>query len=178
MEVLKPLSEVTEPDERNLYFVVTDRAEYARKLSLADIHEVVSEIQLHGGVPEKVRSHFSQAQNLAVYSWFYYPFNVTSQLLSFISVEFALKERFGSRDGFKNLIERAVKEGLIHDHGFAITWDRDPALEPYVQTLIKVMPHLRNTVAHGSSMLHNSSLSSLRICSDFINQLFPVQSVA
>ena len=178
MEVLKPISELTAPDERNLYFVVTDSSGYSRKLSLQDIHDVVSEITLHDGVPDPVRSHFSQAQNLAVYSWFHYPFNVTSQLLAFISVEFALKHRFDSRDRFKNLIARAVREGLIHDTGFAIATNRDEALEPYVNTLIKVMPDLRNRVAHGSSMLHNSSLSSLRICADFINQLFPlVQSV-
>ncbi|MFW5454618.1 hypothetical protein [Thioalkalivibrio sulfidiphilus] len=39
-------------------------------------------------------------------------------------------------------------------------------------TLIDVMPSLRNELAHGSPMLHNNALASLRICADFINQLF------
>jgi hypothetical protein len=174
MEVLKPLSELTDPDQRNLYFVVTDSSSAARRLSLQEIHGIASSVTLHEGVPEAVRSHFSQAQNLAVYSWFHYPFNVTSQLLAFISVEFALRHRFKSDDSFKNLIARAVNEGLIRGSGFAITANRDEALEPYVETLVKVMPTLRNKVAHGSSMLHNNSLSSLRICAEFINQLFPL----
>lgn len=178
MEALKPLSELTDPDERNLYFVVTDRSGSARTLSLQGIHDVVSEIVLHDGVPEPVRSHFSQAQNLAVFSWFHYPFNVTSQLLAFVSVEFALRYRFECKDRFKNLIARAVREGLIKDSGFAVATQRDEALESYVETLVEVMPDLRNRVAHGSNMLHNNSLSSLRICADFINQLFPrVRSV-
>jgi hypothetical protein len=173
METLKPLSEVTEPDARNLYFVVTELSGAARRLSLKDIHDIVSGITLHPGVPEAIRSHFSQAQNLSIYSWFHYPFNVTSQFLAFVSVEFALKHRLQSRASFKTLIRTAVESGLIKDHGFTIAAHREQATEPYVQTLIEVMPSLRNQLAHGTNMLHNNSISSLRICADFINQLFP-----
>jgi hypothetical protein len=172
MESLKPLQEITVADERNLYFVVTNASALAKRLSLDGIHEIVAGITLHAGVPEQIRSHFSQAQNLAVYSWFHYPFNVTSQLLGFISVEFALIDRFGSDDGFKNLIKRAVREGLVTDGGFAMTAHREPSVISYVETLIDVMPSLRNSIAHGTPMLHNSSISSLRICADFINQLY------
>jgi len=66
MESLKPLSDVTEPDIRNTYFVVTDSTALARKLTLADIHNIVSKITLNDAVPEEIRSHFAQAQNLAV----------------------------------------------------------------------------------------------------------------
>ena len=172
MESLKPLAELTVPDERNLYFVVTEGSAGARRLCQEDIYAVVSEIALHAGVPESIRSHFSQAQNLAVYSWFHYPFHVTAQLLAFISVEFALKHRLNSQAPFKRLITTAVEKGLIKDHGFAIAAHRENATEPYVQTLIEVMPWLRNRLAHGASMLHNNSVSSLRICADFINQLY------
>ncbi|HDR9757512.1 TPA: hypothetical protein ACK3Q6_005420 [Burkholderia cepacia] len=175
MEELKTFENITTPDVRNTYFVIGDGKGYARKLSLSDIHEVVSRIVLNESVPTEIRSHFSQAQNLAVYSWFHYPFNVTAQFLGFISVEYALKIRLKSKGNFKNLIEMAVRQKLISDAGFAIAALRESADKPYVETLVDVMPKLRNRLAHGSDMLHNSSLSSLRICADFINQLFPAE---
>lgn len=173
MESLKPLDEITEPDIRNAFFAVTDNSTFTRKLTLNDIHEAVSAITLSESVPEEIRSHFAQALNLAVYSWFHYPFNVTSQFMGFVTVEFALKKRLNSKKSFKYLIRRAVNEGLVRDEGFTVTAHREPSEKTYVETLIEVMPELRNSLAHGSNMLHNNSLSSLRICADFINQLFP-----
>lgn len=172
MESLKSLQEVMEPDERNTYFVVTDYSARTRKMTLEDIYEGVSAISLSESVPEDIRTHFAQAQNLAIYSWFYYPFNVTAQFMGFVSVEFALKSRLGKRDSFKNLIQKAVKAGLIKDAGFAIAHHREDSSQSYVETLIEVMPNLRNKLAHGSNMLHNNAVASLRICADFINQLF------
>lgn len=172
METLKPLANVTNVDVRNTYFVVTSADTFARKLTLEEIHSIVASITLHEGVPEGIRSHFAQAQNLAIYSWFYYPFNVTAQFMGFVSVELALKQRLNSKASFKHLIRKAVDGGLINDNGFAIAVHREPSSVSYVETLAEVMPDLRNRLAHGSSMLHNNSLSSLRICADFINQLF------
>ena len=176
MESLKPLAEINEPDLRNTYFVVTDSSARASKLTLEHIHSIVEEIRLLPSVPEAIQSHFAQAQNLAVYSWFHYPFNVTSQFMGFVPVEYALKLRLNSKASFKALIQSAVKSGLIKDNGFAIVAHREPSPNSYVETLIEVMPSLRNRLAHGSNMLHNSSLSSLRICADFINQIFTVQA--
>lgn len=172
MESLKPINEVTEPDVRNTYFVVRDATTETRKLTLADIHEAAGQIVLHNGVPEHIRNHFAQAQNLTVYSWFFYPFNVTAQFMAFVTVEFALKHRLNSTASFTHLIRRAVGEGLIRDEGFAIARHGLPSEQKYVETLAEVMPKLRNELAHGSNMLHNNSLSSLRICAEFINQLY------
>lgn len=173
METLKELEDVTQPDERNLYFVAQDSHGEASRLSLDHIHSVVDAIQLNENVPEKIRSHFSQAQNLAVYSWFHYPFNVTSQFMGFVSVEFALKEKTGKKANFKALIKEAVDNGWIKDEGFTIARLREgPQDRRYVETLVEVMPKLRNDLAHGSNMLHNNCLSSLRICAEFINQLY------
>lgn len=172
MEELKKFHEIQKPDERNLYFAVMDGKSVARRLSLEDIHEHVSSITLHEGVPENIRSHFAQAQNLAVYSWFHYQFNVTAQLMGFVSVEFALKQKSGSKAKFKHLIEKAISEGWIADDGFAITKLRENPEGSYVEVLANVMPKLRNDLAHGTNMLHNNALSSLRICAEFINQLF------
>jgi hypothetical protein len=79
VESLKSLSELTEPDVRNLYFIVTDEVSRASRLTLEEIHQEVSAIILYESIPPNIRSHFAQAQNLAVYSWFHYPFNVTAQ---------------------------------------------------------------------------------------------------
>lgn len=172
MEALKQLKKITTPDERNLYFLVTESGGHARRLTLEDIHEHVSSIQLNPEVPDSIKSHFAQAQNLAVYSWYYYPFNVTSQFMGFVSVEYALKLKLGKDSSFKHLIKLAVKKGLIKDSGFSIDKLREENGRSYVETLTEIMPSLRNTLAHGSSMLHNNALSSLRICAEFINQLF------
>lgn len=172
MESLKELEEIAEPDERNLYFLVTESGGHARRLTLKDIHEHVASIQLDPGVPDNIKSHFAQAQNLAVYSWYYYPFNVTSQFLGFVSVEYALQIKSGKDASLKELIRLAVKEGWVKDSGFSIAKLREKNEKSYVETLAEVMPHLRNTLAHGSNMLHNNALSSLRICAEFINQLF------
>ena len=172
MEKLKELHEIKEPDERNLYFTVSDGKGVACRLSLEDIHAHVSSITLHKGVPEDIQSHFAQAQNLAVYSWFHYQFNVTAQLMSFVSVEFALKKKSGTKKSFKQLIEKAISEGWITDDGFAIAKLRENPEKDYIEVLADVMPKLRNKLAHGTHMLHNNALSSLRICAEFINQLF------
>ena len=170
---LKPRDQITEADERNRFFVVEDPEFGRRQQSLDDLYAVVSQIKLDTSVPEHIRSHFAQAQNLAVYSWFHYPFNVTAQFMGFVTVEYPLKHLYDSRSSFKVLIRRAVDEGRIQDEGFAVAKTRENTEERYVETLVRVMPDLRNKLAHGSNMLHNSGLSSLRICADFINQLFP-----
>jgi hypothetical protein len=172
METLKNFAEITEPDERNRHFDVVDGKGVARKLTLQDIHQSVSSISLHDSVPEDIRSHFAQAQNLAVYSWFQYQFNVTAQLMGFVTVEYALKRKTGTKANFKRLIEQAIAEGWIQDDGFSIAKLRENPEGSYVEVLARVMPSLRNDLAHGTEMLHNNALSSLRICAEFINQLF------
>ena len=173
MNDLSPITDITKPDERNLYFVVTDAGGKARKLSLKDIYAEVSRIQLHEGVPAHIIEHFSQARYLSVYSWFHYPFNVTSQFMGFVSVEYALKTKSGTKKHFRALIREAVDKKWISDSGFTIAKHREGNHDKsYVETLVEVMPNLRNSLAHGSNMLHNNSISSLLICAEFINQLF------
>ena len=175
METLKKLENVAAPDKRNLYFVVKDSENNVTQLSLEHIHSIVDSIQLHEGVPEEIRSHFSQAQNLAIYSWFHYPFHVTAQFMGFVTVEFALKDKTGKKSNFKNLIKEAVDQGWIKDEGFSVSKIRkEPKDTSYVEILIELMPKLRNELAHGSSMIHNDSSSSLLICAEFINQLYEV----
>jgi hypothetical protein len=173
MEQLKPSAIFTEPDIRNTYPVLIYATSQYRKLTFEEFYADVAAISLIDSVPDSIRSHFSQAQNLAAYSWFHFPFNVTAQFLGFVSVEFALKLRFKSDASFKHLIKKAVAEGLVIDTGFTVAANRDPSIDSYVDVLIDVLPNLRNKLAHGSDMLHRNGVQSLRTCAEFINQLFP-----
>ena len=189
METLKPLATLLEPDARQPSFSVFDPELRAfRPFTLEDLYSRVSQIELHSGVPETVRSHFATALNLVAYSWHFYPFNVTAQFMGYVSVEYALRTRYPEKPvaPFKRLVERAVREGLIQDKGFSHY--RDPELnqsppelqslmiEPpanaYGLALIESIPFLRNSLAHGTSMLHMHGVKSVQMCADFINQLF------
>lgn len=188
MEELKKVDETLSPDERQAFFSVVDTATgSSRPLTLNDLYASAASITLHDGVPESIRSHFAAATNLLVYAWFYYPFNVTARFISMVSIEFALRVRFGdSLTPLKRLVKRAVNEGLIKDDGFshferasvigdAVTSEGAPTsnAKRYVDTLIEVLPRLRNDLAHGAHMVHPHSTRSVQVAADFINQPFP-----
>lgn len=198
-EQLKTLDQVALPDDRAAFFSTTDLVTgIPRPLALGDLHARAAAIQLPEGVPELIRSHFATATNLLVYAWFYYPFTVTGHFLSMISIEYALRIRFDAKpaNGFKDLVRRAVKEGLVRDEGFSHIASEAPALnssqqwlptvsatideltgEPkrYVDELIGVLPTLRNLYAHGQHTVRPYSSLSVQIAADFINQLYPIR---
>ncbi len=190
MEELKDFTEVQKPDERQKNFVVMNHVSGdCRPRTLRDIYDAAESMKLHNGVPEKIRSHFATAQNLLVYSWFFYPFNVTAQFLAFVTVEYALKEILKPKknSSFKKLLSLAVEQGLVKDEGFSYFREkqkineqmfRETGMEQevvgsYVKILRETMPNLRNELAHGSHMLHPDGASSVKICAEFVNQLFP-----
>jgi hypothetical protein len=187
MEELKSFDEIHERDPRHHNFVVP--AEDFRKISLIDIYRNVADIKLHEGVPEKVRSHFEMARNLLVYSWFHYPFHMAAWLYALISVEYALRERIGRNDmKFKDMLKRAVKEKLIKVKGFSHIQTRIKNIKElgeeffgpiegamfknYCDSLCESIPLFRNEMAHGSTMLFPGTSHQVRICAEFINQLF------
>jgi hypothetical protein len=158
-------------------------------LGLQDIYAVAEETKLHNGVPEDIRSHFETARNLFVYSWFFYPFNVAAQLHAFITAKFTLRTkagRFRSKKTFRPLLQRALAEGWISDKGFSgfESWrlrgmnralrDQHESAEvtSYSQTLVEVLPSMRNDLTHGSTTLHYRGDEYLGICAELINQLF------
>lgn len=197
-EQLKPLNQVVRPDERAALFSTTDpMTGIPMPLGLADLHARAAAIELHEGVPEVIQSHFATAKNLLVYAWFYYPFTVTAHFMSMVSIEYALRIRFDAKpaNGFKDLVRRAVTEGLVRDEGFShiapsttdakspqswlptVPADVDELTgEPkrYVDELTKVLPSLRNLYAHGRHSVHPYSSLSVQIAADFINQLYPI----
>jgi hypothetical protein len=175
MEHFTEFSQITTPDERNLFFVVVDeKTGESRKKSFEDIYHSVAQIELVTSVPDKIRSQFNIAKNLAVYSWFSYPFHQLSEMKAFSTVEDALKCVLGKhKHGFRGLLKKAVRLGIIKDQGFShIPTPEDPASIEYSEKLPEIISKLRNGLAHGGATLHPGSIMNLRICSELINQLY------
>jgi hypothetical protein len=178
MENLKKLEEITLPDRRNTCFVlINQKTGRQRKFRLEDLYEAVKSMELHQGVPEDVRSQFNVARNVALYSWFCYPFHNVANMKTYATLEMALRIKFGQEDtkkGLYKLVETAVKQGLIKDKHFSHIKGKLKDLEStcYVERLPEITSFLRNTGAHGSTMLYNGSILNLHICADFINQIF------
>ena len=174
MEELKLLSELTTIDERHvLVGQITGRMH-----SLESLHRAVSSIEMHEGVPEKIVGQFNVARNMALYQYFCYALAPEVQLKTYTIIELALKTRANSdkRLTLGALIRLAVQENWISDAGFSHIADPKPE-NPYCQTLIRVLPDLRNASAHGSTHLTPDSVGHLQKCADLVNQLFaPVQS--
>jgi hypothetical protein len=196
MESLKKLDQICQPDVRQSFFARLDlnNPNGYRSLVLEDFYNAAESVHLHEGVPEEIRNHFQTARNLIIYSWFYYPFNVTAELCAYTSAEFALRIKSGHKTGrssFRKLLEKAVAENWIRDEGFSHVKRKhenfqsfNESLPPefqrpqsqlaqdYCKAMIGVLPRLRNTLAHGSTMLHQGGATTVRICADLINQLF------
>jgi hypothetical protein len=47
-----------------------------------------------------------------------------------------------------------------------------PLAQEYCKAISDALPHLRNTLAHGSTYLHHGGAMTVRICADMINQVF------
>jgi hypothetical protein len=158
MEQLKKLEEVCQPDVRNLNRVDLDHSTGAvTPTTVASIYAVVESIQLNDNVPDPVRSHFNIARNLALYSWFVYPFSEVAAMQALASLEIAAKEKTGeSKTGFKNLLDK-----LFQGHQFT------PDL-----SLAQGVSKLRNELAHGSTMISGQGLSMISVCASLINEIF------
>lgn len=105
-------------------------------------------------------------------------------------LEYAVKENHILYEGFsiwRNLVqmraslrcnteiirkmrEEGLKKLIIDDSEIEIT-DEDRNWD-YVSILLESIPFLRNAYAHGSNMLHNQVLGSIRIVSEIINQVY------
>jgi hypothetical protein len=163
MEELKKLEEITLPDSRNTHYVLINRQTgQQRKYRLEDLH---------------VRSQFNVARNISLYSWFCYPFHNIADMKTFSTLEMALRVKLkkqNTRTSLFHLIGISVKQGLIKDKHFSHIRAKLTNLEStcYVESLPKLISSLRNNWAHGSTMLYDASAMNLRICADFINQIF------
>jgi len=189
-DTLKPFDQILEPDYFMSSFVVVNRETgEKRKRTLFDHHSAIAAIQLSSGVPDSLQEHFDVARNLFLYSWFVYHFMSVAERHAFSSVEYALRLKSGKPklmlgQGF----ELAIKENWIKDSGFRnycagqdIDGEKQQAArgadgddtQAYCKILLDSFPYLRNHVAHGNPMSDLGGLTTLAICADLINQLFP-----
>lgn len=189
MEELKPLTEIYDPDERNIW----------RNYKLEHLHAIASEFKLNPSVPENVRFQFEVARHAYVYCYFYQPLSSAAELYSILAVELALRIKFEASPrstaqkndpGLRKLLETAVEEGWIVDAGFDIehiervlTEDgiEDRTLPPErarknTDIILEFLPERRNSLAHGSPTLTIEIVStSLQRAAEIINQLFPAE---
>jgi len=197
MENLKPVTEILQPDERNLAFVRPDTGE---PLTLEEHHAQLKAIQLNPNVPEDVRSYFATIQNLCLYAWFAYDLYAVVVFLCFTAIEMALRKRLpvqgDDKRTFRPLLQEAIRRNLIKDKGFShvrrmrevqandlrmyrqIGTKIPRSTVPkgnYRQILLETLPWLRNKFAHPRSHtvhLPGDALFQLRLAAEFINQLF------
>ena len=189
---IKSKEQYFEPDPANEFFPL---------LSLDVHYEMVSQYcQIHGDVPEDVRSYFDAVVTLYLYGWLYYPFYTLASERSFFAVEMALRKRLPPKKLDKkgrdprflgDLLREAKNAGLLRDDGFPSFKNRrasaqeeteilgrDPEPqpdEPYVDVLIRAFPWLRNRFAHPnmqSIMPPGSGLEGLILAAEIINQLW------
>lgn len=202
MPELKPLDRISEPDRRHDGFVIANfRTGETRPVDLTDFHADISDVTLTGSASEQVVDHFTIARNLYLYSWYVYDFTTPAQAHAYASVEFALRERHATENiklkskkpGLRMLLESAIKQGWLRDDGYthlfpkyeeylADEFDQPPTPDSagidLCEILLGTIPSLRNSLAHGSSLLMTPgmALRPLKICAATINQLFPANA--
>lgn len=169
MEKFKSLEELCEIDERHVLIGQLSGG----VLCLEKLYAALDEIILNPSSPEAVQGQFNVARNMALYSYFCYSLAPEVHMKTYSLMEMALRAFYGNDDktNLKSLVRKAVDAGQIQDGGFRHVPD-DPE-NSYSKTLIDVYPKLRNTMAHGTSMLVPDCVGHVERCADFINQLYP-----
>lgn len=138
-----------EPDIRNTWFVVHS-PEGTRPLTINDRYERVAALRLHAGVPESIKVNFETTLNLYVYSWFVYRFYPIALHYSFVSLEYALRERFeaeivsggeAKRDhgpGLRRLLRHAIEGGHLKNENFTI-WHHQTEIHARMRTSNEIL---------------------------------------
>ncbi|SNC74479.1 hypothetical protein SAMN04487881_2380 [Marinobacter sp. es.048] len=169
MEKFIEFEDITKPDER--HGLIDDLT--GTRLTLESMYQALDEIKLVGFVPEEIQSQFNVTKNLTIYTWYSYSLDPVAQLKTYILIEHALKLKFDKENwSFPKLIRKAISRGWIKDSGFSHI-EVDPEDDTkYVRKMIGILPSLRNSAAHGSNGLHQNAVGHIKICSEWINQLF------
>lgn len=199
--MLKSLADVAHPDPRHFHSALFSyEPGVPRPRSLAELHAIVSRIDVSRDAPEEVWENFQTARNLVVYSWFVYRFATVAELHAYTCVELALQERVGGTlgrtPGLRRLLKHALDEGWLVDDGFRRGRERiaryesgaedrkmmeehgirfkplDPDPQYYARIICDTAPPLRNYLAHGASAALRGALSTLETCAEIINQVF------
>lgn len=169
MEEFIRFEEINFPDERH---ALIDQITGTR-LTLESLYEALEKIKLIEEVPLEIKSQFNVTKNLAIYTWHSYSLDPIVQLKTYILIEHALKVKFGKYTWpLPKMIKKAINRGWLKDSGFShvVEDPSDPA--KYVREMIEILPALRNMAAHGSDDLHQKAVGHIKICSEWINQIF------
>ncbi|GGO74651.1 hypothetical protein [Bowmanella pacifica] len=170
MEQLKSLEELTKMDEKHRLL----GAVCGSVPSLEKMHDLLSQEHLNREVPDEVKGQFNVARNMALYSYYFYALAPEVHLKTYTVIEHALKLKAKpeNRMMLGKLLRMALQNGWISDAGFRHIENPSPDNE-WCRAMLKGIPDLRNSQAHGSSMLVGDCIQHIAVCADFINQLFP-----
>ena len=170
MEELKALHQLSEMDEKHkLMGKVCGSVPDLEKM-----HKYLSMEVLNDEVPNEIKGQFNVAKNMALYTYYFYALAPEVHLKTFTIIEYAirLKAKPKKKLMLRELIELAVNKGWVNDAGFRHL-DNPSSDNQWCKSMIDVIPDLRNSQAHGSSMLVGDCLHYISSCADFVNQLFP-----
>ena len=168
--MLKSLDAVTTPDPR---YASMSGPSGMFPMTLADHHEAIAEIVISPNAPEDVRRVFGWSLNIMLYSWFDYELSSVAALQVFGALEMALRQRLEKSERVKKrqtekgditlkpLLDIAIKEGFL---------PTELCNHPFLEGI----PHIRNTLAHGSPMIVGPAMIPvLQRCAELINFLYP-----
>jgi hypothetical protein len=170
MEKFKSLEELTEMDEKHrLMGLVCGSIP-----SLEGMHKFLSKEVLNEETPDEIKGQFNVAKNMALYSYYFYALAPEVHLKTYSIIEHALRVKTNPQKPMmlKALINHAVAQRWISDSGFRHIKTPSPVNE-WCKSMVETIPSLRNSKAHGSTILVGDCLHHISSCADFINQLFP-----
>ncbi len=168
MEELKTISQLTKIDERHIEYGQV----FGCMIDLELLHNLVSDLTLHDGVPEEIRDQFTIIRNMALYTYYLYTLATVVTLKTYILIEHALKLRFvPKKPSFKHMLQHAVDNKWVINEGFRHIKNSDNNND-FCKELVELLPKFRNDAAHGSSSLDIGCVKDIEICADFINQLY------
>jgi len=164
MEEFKSLDELTQMDKKH----------QRMGADINGMHEYLANEVLNEDVPDEIRGQFNVAKNMALYSYYFYALAPEVQLKTYTVIEHALRIRAKPQKKMmlKALINHAVSQRWITDAGFRHI-DTPNSDNKWCKSMVDTIPSLRNSKAHGSTMVVGSCLFHISSCADFINQLFP-----
>lgn len=170
MEKFKSLEELTEMDEKHrLMGLVCGSIP-----NLEGMHIFLSKEVLNEETPDEIKGQFNVAKNMALYSYYFYALAPEVHLKTYSIIEHALRIKANPKKPMmlKALINHAVAQRWISDSGFRHIKTSSSDNE-WCKSMVETIPSLRNSKAHGSTMLVGDCLHHISSCADFINQLFP-----
>jgi hypothetical protein len=177
MEEFKSFDTLLEPDQRWKSFATLDTTtNLPKSYAIEDMYTSIEKIKLNNSVPDDVKSQFNVAKMLGVYAWLYYPFHQIAELKAFSTLEMGLRTRFPHIKNFSRLLSHAVENGFIRDSGFSNVEQNPNDSISYSKKLPKLIPSIRNDLAHGTITLHPGSLFTINNCAEILNQLFPTSN--